>query len=241
MRSNGNWCNEMVGHVDLNHVRKTLQDALQHAKDTGLKPMADEELEFFSNIIPELLAARNEGYSFYQIADALTKAGCNFPPGTVRTNFEFLIHKRVLKNLLVHEEQTKVFQELLDIPSGQKPSVFSKPLEPGLALEQTGNWKCLPLPVGAKPFPIREKISPEVYEGGILEHPAIPGLLLTKAERVYWGYLEMVEENSGQMRTELAKERSFRAKLEKPIPRTETISGKNVVDINPALFRTEKP
>jgi hypothetical protein len=230
----------MVGHVDLNYVRNTLQDALQHAKDTGdtdLKPFSNEELEFFSNIMPELLAARNEGYSFNQISDLLTKAGFHFQPCTVRANFEFLLHKLVFKNLLEHEEQTKIIQELLDIPPGQKPSVFSKPIESGLALEKTGNWKCLPLPVGAKTFPLREKISPEVYEDEILEHPAIPGLMLTKAERVYWGYLEMVEKDSGQMRTESVKEMPFRAKWEKPIPRTESISGKNVVDMNMSLFK----
>lgn len=224
-------------HNDLNDCRKYLQDALQHAKDTGLKPFADEGLEFFSNIMPELLAARDEGYSYYQIADLLTKAGFYFQPGTVRAIFEFLTHKRVFQNLLEHEEQTKIIQELLDIPPGKQPSVFSKPLESRLALEKTGNWKCLPMPVGAKSFPIREKISPEVYEDGILEHPAIPGLLLTKAERVYWGYLEMVEKDSGQRRTESAKEMSFRAKWEKPIPRTESMSGKNIVDMNMSLFK----
>jgi hypothetical protein len=213
-------------HIDLNACRKHLQDALQQAKDSGYKPMPDNEYEIFNELMPLLLELRNEGYSYFQIADLLTKAGFNFVPGTIRANFEFLIHKRIFQNMLVHEEQTKLLEDLLNILTKQIPSFFPKSSGSALSSTQAGNWKCLPLPDGVKSLPIRNKVPPDVYENGILEHPAIPGLMLTKEERIFGEYLEMIEKVSGQARTESVKERIFRIKWEKPIPRSESLSGK---------------
>lgn len=102
------------------------------------------------------------------------------------------------------------------------------------------NLQCCQLPEGVKPFPRRKGVPDEVYEPGLMEHPAIPGLILTLEQRIFGAYLEYVDINSGDIRTESIKERPFRAKWEKPIPRTETISGKHVVDINPELFGSGK-
>lgn len=67
----------------------------------------------------------------------------------------------------------------------------------------------------------------EVYEEGLLEHPAIPGLMLNLDERLYWAALEIVNESTGETRSEAIREKIFRVEWRKPIPKTITRTGKD--------------
>jgi hypothetical protein len=88
-------------------------------------------------------------------------------------------------------------------------------------------WKCLPLQPGIGELERREGVPDEVYEEGLLEHPAIPGLMLTKEERLYKTMLEIVNEDTGETRFEAVREKPFRVRWQKTIPVFQTRTGKN--------------
>jgi hypothetical protein len=73
-----------------------------------------------------------------------------------------------------------------------------------------------------------------VYQEGLLEHPAIPGLWLTRTERVYGALLEYTV--GGIMKTESVQEKVFRVKWDKPIPQTVTKTSGDFTTMNNRLF-----
>lgn len=109
---------------------------------------------------------------------------------------------------------------------------------------------CLPVKYGIKNLERRDEVPEEVYSSKVMmEHPAIPGLMLSLEERIYGGYLEIWEadteevrdETLGEVRDETPKEKSWRVQWKKPIARSESRTGKDHVPMNMGLFKkTEK-
>jgi hypothetical protein len=77
----------------------------------------------------------------------------------------------------------------------------------------------------------------EVYDSDeIMEHPAVPGLMLSMTERVFGAYLEIAD-GDGEIRQESARERPFRIKWLKPIPLTPSTTMKDFTEINAKYFK----
>ncbi len=93
---------------------------------------------------------------------------------------------------------------------------------------------CLPLQEGVNPVQRRKDVPEGIYAEGLMEHPAIPGLMLTKDERLYGALLEISE--NGISRTETVQEKVFRVKWTKPVPRTDTKTGTDFLTLDPELF-----
>lgn len=97
--------------------------------------------------------------------------------------------------------------------------------------------KCRPLQTGIAPIPRRSGVPDDIYSDVSLEHPAIPGLLLTRDERLFGAYLEYADED-GVVHMETAHEKRFRIKWEKPIPVTASGSSKDFVKMDMSLFKS---
>ena len=81
----------------------------------------------------------------------------------------------------------------------------------------------------------------EVYEStGLLEHPMVPGLMLTRDERVCGALLEIIDLDR-VVRSETLDEKRFRILWKKPIPPGYTESRKDFVKMNLSLFPGKQP
>lgn len=96
---------------------------------------------------------------------------------------------------------------------------------------------CLPLKDGFKDIERRAGVPAEVYEEGELEHPAIPRLMLSFDERLYGGYLEIWDNDTGEVRAETIKEKPFRIQWKKPIARSPSSTEKDFVLIDLEPFK----
>lgn len=77
---------------------------------------------------------------------------------------------------------------------------------------------CLPsAKVSPPPLERRPGVPEEVYGEGLLEHPAIPGLMLTKDERLYGALLEYTNPEDGEVHVETGNEKRFRIKWVRPV------------------------
>lgn len=98
------------------------------------------------------------------------------------------------------------------------------------------NLKCVELPSGIKPLPRRPEVPEEIYDSeNMMEHPAIPGLMLSKPARVFGAYLEMID-GDGAIRVETSSEKRFRIKWQKPVKMEKSSTSGDFVQIDPALF-----
>lgn len=93
----------------------------------------------------------------------------------------------------------------------------------------------MPLQPGVKPLARRAALPEEVYCEGLMEHPAIAGLMLSLDERLYGALLEMDED--GITRIETVHEKGFRIKWKKPIPMTPSATSADFVQMDANLFR----
>lgn len=96
--------------------------------------------------------------------------------------------------------------------------------------------RCLPLRNCIAPLDRRDGVPEAVYQDVMLEHPAIKGLVLTKAERLYGSHLEILD-SVGQERFETALEKRFRIKWQSPIPMAKTSTSHQFVKFNPDVFK----
>lgn len=97
--------------------------------------------------------------------------------------------------------------------------------------------RCLPLQEGVKPLSKRDNVPDEVYEIGDLEHPAVPGLMLSLQARLCGVALEFVNADSGETRFETPTEKRFRVLWKTPIPMTPTMTGSAFVLMDESLFK----
>lgn len=122
--------------------------------------------------------------------------------------------------------------EVRPTPPAQEPIAKVAAASPPITL------KCAALQKGVTELESRADVPKEVYQEGLLEHPAIPGLLLSKAERVYGASLELVNVDGGEiLRLETPQEKRFRIKWQKPIPMSNTSTSSQFVKMNPSVFK----
>lgn len=107
--------------------------------------------------------------------------------------------------------------------------------QPGVILK-----RCSPLTAGITPMKKRDNVPKEVYEPGEMEHPAIPGLILSMEERMYGAALEFCDQSgdeAGVYRTETADEKRFRVTWRKVVPMTPTRSADTFMKMDTSLFK----
>lgn len=107
------------------------------------------------------------------------------------------------------------------------------------AADATAILRCTKLQPNIPPLEQRPGVPDAVYEEGLLEHPAIPRLMLTKDERLYGALLELFD-TDGVIRTETFDEKRFRIKWKQPIPVADTESMKNFVKMHHESFADRK-
>ncbi|HIH2745201.1 TPA: hypothetical protein ACYLN4_000879 [Burkholderia lata] len=100
-----------------------------------------------------------------------------------------------------------------------------------------------PLQDGVPALKPRDGVPAHVYQPGELEHPAIPGLVLTLAQRLYGAGLEYCDEEgdeAGVLKVETPDEKRFRVTWRQRVPVTQTRTGSSFTKMDPALFPTTK-
>lgn len=109
--------------------------------------------------------------------------------------------------------------------------------KPALAGSSDGpKLRCLPLVDGLTPIKRVDGVPDIVHQRGDLEHPAIPGLMLTLGQRLSPVHLEYANAD-GEIMSETPVERRFRVMWKKPIPMTISKTDSSFTDIDPDLFR----
>lgn len=99
-----------------------------------------------------------------------------------------------------------------------------------------------PLQGGVPPLPKRDNIPADVYDPGkVLEHPAIPGLMLSRDHRLYGAALEYFDEDgeeAGVLKIESQEQKRFRVLWRQKVPVTPTRTGQSFTQIDESLFPT---
>lgn len=121
----------------------------------------------------------------------------------------------------------------LPVSATKKNKAASPPTE---NRNDTAILRCQPLQAGVKPLTQRANIAATMYEDVPLEHPAIPGLILSLEQRLYGAALEMVNTTTGEIRLETLQEKRFRVFWTTPVPMTPTKTGDNFIQIDESLF-----
>jgi len=98
--------------------------------------------------------------------------------------------------------------------------------------------RCLALKDGIEPLKKRENIPPEVYLPGDLEHPKIPGLMLSLEDRLYSAALEYANEN-GEVKLETLDEKRFRILWRHPIAMTPTMTGDSFTKMDENSYKKQ--
>ena len=96
-------------------------------------------------------------------------------------------------------------------------------------------FKCRELQRGITSWPNTGKVPAEVFEEGMMEHPAILGLVLSMQERIYSAALEYTNDD-GEILIETLKEKQFRAMWKKPVAPTKSSTEGNFQKMNNELF-----
>lgn len=97
---------------------------------------------------------------------------------------------------------------------------------------------CLPIQSGVKQLKKQPHVEAFVYEEGDIEHPALPGAMLTLDQRLCCASLEF-SDSDGVIRLETLDEKRFRIFWKKPIPFTETMTSKNFTKMDMNLFKKD--
>lgn len=101
--------------------------------------------------------------------------------------------------------------------------------------------KCMAIASGEKPLNKKTGImdivlANDVYESDkLMEHPAIPGLQLTKEQRLYGGMLEISDE-AGEITTETIQQKMFRVKWRKPLTPVKSDTEGDFMKLDTDLF-----
>ena len=122
-------------------------------------------------------------------------------------------------------------------------ATVSKPLEQrknGLHQDETYSLRlplrCSVLPVGVEPFKRREDVEDYVFLPGDLEHPYLPGVMLSLEQRMSSIALEFVNTENGEVRKETSDEKRFRVLWRKPIPMTPSSTSHQFTKMDMSFF-----
>lgn len=115
---------------------------------------------------------------------------------------------------------------------------LSAPTPPPTASAPTApNLVCQPLKTDDS-VGIRAGVPDFVHSSDeIFEHPSIPGLMLTRGQRLYPFELEYLNKLTGEVAVEEDVDRRYRIKWQKPVPMTESSTSKDFVKMNPDIFK----
>ncbi|KRH79545.1 hypothetical protein FERRO_06130 [Ferrovum sp. JA12] len=222
-------------NFDINKSKQIFVDTSQHT-------VGDDQLlrSTFEVYFPHILKLRNAGYSFKQIADLLEQCDLSLDCSMVEQYFEDQLMEKRNKNAQLIDEMTEIIRQFTEANQDKNDTEKVVPVtSAGMRHTTTSSpnegLHCLAL-LPVKPLERRDGVPEEVYMDGQLEHPAIPGLMLSKDERLYGKQLEVVDHN-GEAYLESVKDRIFRIKWVKPISRIETETGANFVKMNYELFK----
>ena len=103
-------------------------------------------------------------------------------------------------------------------------------------LAATPALTCGPLRSEVKPLALRPNNPAHIYCSGALEHPAIPGLMLSLDQRLYGTSLEITDA-LGTVRLETTLEKTLRNNWKKPIPITPSATSASFVEMDMSLFK----
>ena len=128
----------------------------------------------------------------------------------------------------------------VEVPPGARFFSMDDDAPPAIvSSSESSSLRCAQLQPRVAPVEKRAGVPDAVYEEGLLEHPAIPGLMLTKEERLYGALLEMLD-SGGVLTTETFDEKRFRIKWKQPIPVANTESLKSFVKMHYESFGPPK-
>ena len=197
----------------------------------------------FSIRFAEISALGNKGFSMQQITDFLCNGGLKLNVSDVR---QYYFEHQVEKAEKIEQAAKVQFDEFFkkcheasndNAESGDKKNNANAQPAPATEPLPTEYLHCLALQPHT-PFERQNDVPDEVYMEGQMEHPYVPGLMLSKAERLYDGRLEIVYEN-GEVHFESFKERFFRIKWMMPIRKTESNASGNFVKASADLEHVE--
>lgn len=223
-------------NFDINKSKQIFADASHHI-------VGDDHLlrSEFKMRLPEICVLTDKGFSFGQIAELFEQCGLKLRMSTAEQYYREHLIDKMEKCVQKMDEQIERILQLTKTTGNKietKEVIPVTPVTPvttaGTAFSPTEGLHCLAL-LPVKPLGRRDGVPEAVYMDGQLEHPAISGLMLSKDERTYGTYLEIVAQN-GETRLETVHEKIFRVKWVKPIPRTETATGANFVKMDYSLF-----
>lgn len=236
--------------------QRIFEHQLKYLQEQIMERRQGEEYQVRKFINESITMLRNEGYSYRQVSDLLGKIGETLQPREVRERvrqnlLEALFDKieigdyldRLLKYKETYCDKCKMRDHLI-LP----PKPFNTPNIRVLTAEEVEAQKlrdqtpsadtfltCLPIPENSQKLDPRPGVAEYVYQEGSLEHPAIPGLMLSLDQRLLIGNLEIVSD-SGEKRTENLHERLLRTKWRRAIPPTPSSTESAFTNLNPDLF-----
>lgn len=97
--------------------------------------------------------------------------------------------------------------------------------------------RCSVLSADVESFKRRNDVEEHVYLPGDLEHPCLPGVMLSLEQRMSSVALEFVNTENGEIRKETSDEKRFRVLWRKPIPMTISSSSHEFTKMDMSLFR----
>ena len=173
-----------------------------------------------------------------QITSLFASAGLESNELKVTTSYQEWLTKKICE---AQRRMEEIVEDLAKLFDGSITTMPERPAPTANPQETGGAWKCLPLMDGVKQLDQRPEVlakTPAAYEDGLLEHPAIPRLMLSKDERLYGLCLEMQDEH-GETRLESVQEKGFRIRWKKPVPMTKTQTGEKFVKMDMRLFKPD--
>ena len=108
-----------------------------------------------------------------------------------------------------------------------------------IATNHTNNpsrLKCALVPEGVKMLDPRPNVDKKVYEEGDLEHPYLPGLLLSLRQRLSSVALEFINIDDGTIRLENSEEKRFRVAWKKRVMPTPSSTMGDFTKMDMTLF-----
>ena len=100
------------------------------------------------------------------------------------------------------------------------------------------NLRCLALKDGPQQLKKRDNVPSEIYLPGDIEHPKIPGLMLSLDDRLYGAALEYADEN-GEVTLETPDEKRFRVLWKHPVAMTPTMTGDSFTRMDESSYKKQ--